>query len=107
MILGHHPHFDRTKLLRHSMLSLQAGACHLRGTCNTRVEDTDMPITRAERCQINRQNARKFTGPCNPQGRARASIKSSKHGLRIETLALPSEDEVTFRARLDEWLDFH
>src|SRR3954452_10855258 len=64
-----------------------------------------MAMTRAKRRRINRQNASKSTGPRSPEGKPRASMNSTKHGLRIETLALPGEDADAFRDLLQEWND--
>src|SRR3954470_7952741 len=64
-----------------------------------------MAISKRKRRRINRQNAQKSTGPRSDSGKLMASMNSTKHGLRIETLALPGEDADAFRDLLQEWND--
>ena len=46
--------------------------------------------------EANRRNAEKSTGPRTPDGKARASQNSLKHGLTAEQVVLPSEDTEVF-----------
>jgi hypothetical protein len=66
-----------------------------------------MPLSKAQRSRINRQNAQKSTGPRTERGKKIASLNSLKHGLCIETLALPGEDAALLRERYDEWEEFY
>jgi hypothetical protein len=66
-----------------------------------------MPLSHEERCRINRQNASRSTGPRTERGKAIASMNAFKHGLRMETMALPGEDGAALRDRLDEWNAFY
>src|SRR5579884_1245491 len=49
------------------------------------------PISEAK-LAANRTNAEKSTGPTSPEGKARASRNSFKHGLYSKQLVLPGED---------------
>src|SRR5262245_37669225 len=66
-----------------------------------------MALSRAQRRRINRQNARKSTGPRTDPGKSISRLNSLKHGLRIETLALPGEDAKELRELLDWWTDYY
>src|SRR3954447_5731673 len=66
-----------------------------------------MAISKEQRRRINRQNATLSTGPRTEAGKKISSRNSFKHGLRIETLALPDEDAFELRDRLDQWNDFY
>jgi hypothetical protein len=66
-----------------------------------------MALTPEERRQINIKNASRSTGPKSPEGRRRASLNATKHGLRAEALALPHEDVEELNQITDDWLDYH
>ena len=44
----------------------------------------------------NRENARHSTGPTTPEGKARASINSLRHGLLARQVVLPIEDRAQY-----------
>ena len=46
--------------------------------------------------ETHRRNSQKSTGPKSPQGKARASHNSLKHGLTALQVCLPNEDEDAF-----------
>ena len=66
-----------------------------------------MPLTSEERAQINRNNARKSTGPKTAEGKARASRNALKHGLRAEAFALSPEETEELKTLTDEWVDYY
>src|SRR3954468_11246268 len=66
-----------------------------------------MKLTAEQRRRINRRNATLSTGPRTEAGKTISSRNSFKHGLRIETLALPDEDAGELAARLAQWNDFY
>src|SRR5690349_2239737 len=68
-------------------------------------EAAPMPISASRRARINRQNAARSTGPRTPEGKDRSRRNATKHGLCIETLALPGEAAEQLRARPEEWND--
>lgn len=55
----------------------------------------------------NRANAQKSTGPSTPEGKAKSSLNSLRHGLLARTVVLQGESEdrfnETFQAVLDEF----
>ena len=57
-------------------------------------------LSKAERARINRNNARKSTGPRTEAGKKSASINSYKHGLCAKTIALPTEDAALLQEKL-------
>lgn len=66
-----------------------------------------MTLTPEERRDVNRENARKSTGPRSEAGKARARFNAMKHGLRAETLPLPGEDPAVAAARAEAWNDYY
>jgi hypothetical protein len=66
-----------------------------------------MTLTAEERAAINRENARKSTGPKTAEGKAASRRNALKHGLRAEVLALPNEDPAAVAARSDSWNDYY
>ena len=66
-----------------------------------------MPLTAAQRAEINRQNASRSTGPNTEAGKSRSRSNALKHGLRAEALALPNEDPAAVAARSDAWNDYY
>jgi hypothetical protein len=66
-----------------------------------------MSLTKAERAEINRQNARKSTGPKSDEGKERSRQNAMKHGLRAEVLATPDEDPAVIAERVREWEDYY
>src|SRR3954464_13396267 len=60
-----------------------------------------------ERCQINRDNAKKSTGPRSPAGRKAAAMNAAKHLLRAETLAFDETDALLLRDALFYWMEFY
>ena len=59
-----------------------------------------------ERADVNRRNASRSTGPRSARGKQIVSQNAYKHGLRAETLALPTEDAEAYRLLHGEWYDF-
>jgi hypothetical protein len=55
------------------------------------------------RAEINRNNARKSTGPRSASGKSKVRFNALKHGLRAKTQVLPGEDQATFDQRLRSW----
>ncbi len=52
----------------------------------------------------NLANCQKSTGPRTPQGRARSSMNSLKHGNRSRKLAMLREESFAFEERLRKWM---
>src|SRR3569833_1320112 len=50
-----------------------------------------MAIKKRTRAEINRENAKKSTGPKTPEGKAASSKNSFKHGLYSKNLCIPGE----------------
>ena len=55
----------------------------------------------------NRENARHSTGPRTPEGKARASLNATRHGLTGQVIVLPGEDLALYqtfcREYFEEW----
>src|SRR3954463_4174326 len=66
-----------------------------------------MPLTPTQRSEVNRRNAARSTGPRTEQGKDRSRRNALKHGLCIETIALPDEGADQLRQRLQEWDDHY
>ena len=66
-----------------------------------------MPVTADRRREINRENARKSTGPRTDEGKARSRGNALRHGLRAEALALPHEDPAAVLERSYAWNDHY
>jgi hypothetical protein len=66
-----------------------------------------MPLTPEERRLIRQNNARRSTGPKTAEGKARSRGNALKHGLRAETLSLPSEDPAVAAERSRAWNDYY
>ena len=67
-----------------------------------------MPLTTEERAEINRQNARKSTGPKTEAGKAISRGNALKHGLAattIDPVDVPGEPPGAYQARLNAWID--
>src|SRR3954468_22188179 len=64
-------------------------------------------LSKAERARINRNNARKSTGPRTDAGKKSASLNSCKHGLCARSIALPVEDAALLQEKLDHWVDHY
>src|SRR3954468_2233478 len=60
-------------------------------------------LSKAERARINRNNARKSTGPRTDAGKKSASLNSCKHGLCARSIALPAEDAALLEEKLRSW----
>lgn len=71
------------------------------------MDSSIMALSKAERSEINRNNARNSTGPKTPEGKERSRRNALKHGLRAETLTLPNEDPVSVQARVDDWFAYY
>jgi hypothetical protein len=54
-----------------------------------------MPATQKQ-LEANRQNAKKSTGPCTPEGKVRASLNAWRHGLTGQVATMPDEDRRAF-----------
>src|SRR5690349_14584084 len=61
------------------------------------IKTTQSKRTRAE---INRENARKSTGPRTEEGKAASSKNAFKHGLYSEEVLVPGEDLAQYEALL-------
>src|SRR5262249_7550193 len=57
--------------------------------------------------EINRENARKSTGPKSDEGKRKSRANALKHGLRAEVLPLPGEDPAKIAAREQAWNDYY
>jgi hypothetical protein len=66
-----------------------------------------MSLTKEQRAEINRQNARKSTGPKSEEGKERSRQNAMRHGLRAEVLATPDEDPAAVAERVKEWEDYY
>src|SRR3954470_22195529 len=67
-----------------------------------------MPLTPDEPRAINRETARRSTGPKTAEGKARSRNNALKHGLCAAVpTALPNEDPAAVQARADEWNDYY
>ena len=66
-----------------------------------------MSLTLEQRRDINRENARKSTGPKTARGKANSRKNAMKHGLRSEVLALPHEDPAIIAERATSWIDYY
>jgi hypothetical protein len=62
-------------------------------------------MTSPARISANQDNAKHSTGPRSPEGKERSKMNALKHGLRAETIVLPTEDPAEFDAMLGEWMD--
>ena len=62
-------------------------------------------MTSERRAAVNRQNARKSTGPRTRSGKARSSQNALRHGLTAERVVLPGEDPVAFEAFRSDLVD--
>src|SRR3954454_12243188 len=65
------------------------------------------PLSPAKRARINRNNARKSTGPRTEGGKKSASINSYKHGLCAKSIALPVEDATLLEEKLRSWVEHY
>ncbi len=66
-----------------------------------------MALTSEQRAEINRQNARSSTGPKSEAGKAKSRQNALKHGLRAESLALPTEDAEAVATRSAAWNHYY
>jgi hypothetical protein len=62
-------------------------------------------MTTQARISANQNNAKLSTGPKSPEGKERSRMNALKHGLRAETIVLPTEDPAAFDDMLAEWID--
>src|SRR5258708_428177 len=62
-------------------------------------------MTSQARINANQNNAKHSTGPRSPEGKERSKMNALKHGLRAETIVLPTEAPAEFDAMLGEWMD--
>src|SRR5262245_60150540 len=60
--------------------------------------------SKPDRAEINRQNARKSTGPKTAAGKARSRFNALKHGLTARTAVLPGEDPERYQRHVDAWM---
>src|SRR3954471_19362292 len=65
------------------------------------------PLSSAKRARINRNNARKSTGPRSEAGKRTSSMNSFKHGLCARSIALPTEDAALLQEKLAWWNDHY
>jgi len=61
-------------------------------------------MTSPARIAANQANSKKSTGPKTVEGKSRASLNSLKHGMRAETVVLPTERPDDFTAHVDKWM---
>src|SRR5262245_21652673 len=61
------------------------------------------PLSPERRAAINRQNARKSTGPKTPAGKARARANALKHGLAVHGVVQTPELEAAFQTRAESY----
>src|SRR3954451_6518386 len=89
------------------MVSKWGGTRRPRGPANrlSKAGTRLMAISAERRSQINRDNAKKSTGPRSPAGRERASRNAAKHLLRAEELAFDDADAALLRDTLPWWSD--
>jgi hypothetical protein len=71
---------------------------------NTPVENTALE-SMSPKSQTARANGARSRGPVTPQGRARSSRNSLRHGLSAQYVVLPSESAQDFQLHLDAHLD--
>jgi hypothetical protein len=62
-------------------------------------------MTTQARISANQANAQLSTGPKSPEGKERSRMNALKHGLRAETIVLPTEDPAELEAMYVEWID--
>jgi len=62
-------------------------------------------MTSQARIEANQKNAQKSTGPKTAEGKARTRLNGLKHGMRAETIVLPTEDLAEFAAELQAWTE--
>ena len=63
----------------------------------------DNPIR--DRAQINRENAKKSTGPKTEAGKERVRFNAMRHGLTGQVVILPTDDLVAYQKHSQEMLD--
>ena len=61
--------------------------------------------SKAERTKINRQNARKSTGPRSAAGKNKSKYNACTHGMTARTVLLPGEDADALAARQQHMVD--
>ena len=66
-----------------------------------------MTLTTEQRSEINRRNGQKSQGPKTDEGKARSRQNATKHGLRAEVLAMPTEDASVIAARAQAWNEYY
>ncbi len=66
-----------------------------------------MTLTSEQRSEINRRNGQKSQGPKTDEGKARSRRNATKHGLRAEVLAMPTEDASVIAARAQAWNEYY
>jgi hypothetical protein len=59
----------------------------------------------ADRASINRENARKSTGPRTEVGKQRSKLNALRHGLTGHTIVLPTEDHSAYQRHSQSFLD--
>ncbi len=66
-----------------------------------------MTLTTEQRSEINRKNGQKSQGPKTDEGKAKSRQNATKHGLRAEVLAMPTEDASVIAARAQAWNEYY
>src|SRR3954452_17210007 len=61
----------------------------------------------SKRTRINRKNGSMSKGPKTEEGRARASMNSTKHGLRCTVLPIPGPGAALLAERIQIYNDFY
>jgi hypothetical protein len=62
-------------------------------------------MTSQARIISNQKNAKRSSGPKTPEGKERSKMNALKHGLRAETILLPTENADEFDDMLAEFMD--
>ena len=60
-------------------------------------------VVSAAKLEANRRNAQKSTGPRTDEGKEKAKMNATKHGLRAETLIVLEEDPQVLEDRREAW----
>src|SRR6202166_2609007 len=61
----------------------------------------------SNRADVNRENAKKSTGPRTEAGKQRSKLNALRHGLTGQTVVLPNEDHAAYERQSQLFLDEH
>src|ERR1700688_1542434 len=59
----------------------------------------------SNRADVNRENAKKSTGPRTEAGKQRSKLNALRHGLTGQTVVLPTEDHSVYDRHAQSFLD--